>query len=247
MLAFVVACLIFNGVVSQEIGVLTSSLSSGDVPVIDPVECVSVTLEGCICRPSWSVDGDEYTQCSNPDNREGDWCAVEVGCYGTPAGKFQEGRSSRSFGFCPVGGCVDPSCLTALSRVSDISTFVKIAQATNVIGMIAGTTVLAPTNAALDPVVASLGLDLDNLTNDQLQTLLDVLKLHVISGFQLTSADLGILEEFPLLAEEQFVSVATGTIFTIVGTTASTTVVEELSLDILCNVAVFVVDSVLTV
>lgn len=61
-----------------------------------------MTIEGCVCRESWKVFGIEYTTCSNPNDLDGNWCAIEEGCYGDPAGKYFESFLNRqSYGYCP--------------------------------------------------------------------------------------------------------------------------------------------------
>eukprot|EP01025_Chloroclados_australasicus_P034309 TRINITY_DN3509_c0_g1_i1.p1 TRINITY_DN3509_c0_g1~~TRINITY_DN3509_c0_g1_i1.p1 ORF type:complete len:245 (-),score=14.81 TRINITY_DN3509_c0_g1_i1:300-1034(-) len=233
---------------------LLSGVGSQVVPVTDPVanDCKSVTLEGCTCRDEWTVSGTDYTQCSDPTNFGGPWCGVEPDCYndGEIPGKWQEGFfSRRSYGFCPPGGCVAPSCLTTLESLSSITTFIKIAKATNVIGMISDSTVLIPTNTVLDAVVSDLGLDLDNLNEKQLQTLLGVLRKHVIPGFLLTRSDAESLNQnLATLSEGTSLSVGTGSVltFSVVGGSSSTAVVQEVQFtDPLCNVAAFIVNSVL--
>eukprot|EP01023_Acetabularia_acetabulum_P027545 TRINITY_DN2605_c0_g1_i1.p2 TRINITY_DN2605_c0_g1~~TRINITY_DN2605_c0_g1_i1.p2 ORF type:complete len:246 (+),score=44.54 TRINITY_DN2605_c0_g1_i1:111-848(+) len=222
------------------------------VPVVDPIpdDCLKVTLEGCVCRDSWTVFGDEYSSCSNPTDFDGDWCAVKPGCYGTPAGKYSESfLNQRSYGYCPTGGCLSPSCVTTLESTQQINTFLKIAQATNVIGLIADNTVLAPTDTVLNELVQDLELDLDNLNNQQLKDLLALLKLHIISGFALSKQDAVNLDvNLPTLSDGNFLEVLNGgDTYQVVGTTSQTNIVEVVNFpNVLCNTAVFIVDAVLS-
>eukprot|EP01025_Chloroclados_australasicus_P033662 TRINITY_DN3439_c0_g1_i4.p4 TRINITY_DN3439_c0_g1~~TRINITY_DN3439_c0_g1_i4.p4 ORF type:complete len:265 (-),score=41.47 TRINITY_DN3439_c0_g1_i4:307-1101(-) len=240
------------------------------IPVVDPVEatCRSVTEQGCFCADAWVYAGSTLTNCSNPANvLSADWCALEPGCFAPATGSIEsppatlsvftapsatdsEGGEVIEYGFCAPVSCVNDVCLPDIEAATGISTFLTLAQATNAIEFIADNTVLAPTNEALDAALVALGMDINNLTPENLVALSDVLKLHVIKGFLLTTADVGSLaaltEGIPTLSSSLLQVPAEGSSVSVVGGTSSANVIGMVDVDITCNTAVLVIDAVLT-
>eukprot|EP01023_Acetabularia_acetabulum_P039481 TRINITY_DN37_c0_g1_i2.p1 TRINITY_DN37_c0_g1~~TRINITY_DN37_c0_g1_i2.p1 ORF type:complete len:275 (-),score=60.53 TRINITY_DN37_c0_g1_i2:753-1577(-) len=257
----------------------SAQLTAADIPVFEAVEevCRNVTVQGCDCAASWVFEGITYDSCANPNNDQDNWCKIAPGCFGTPSGSIEDASASvpspstssvfmigdstpssdgevipgYDYGFCAPQGCVKPVCFDTIDNVADISTFVTLADATNIIGLAAGNTLLVPTNEVLDAVVLSLGFDLASLSNAELAAVFDLLQLHVIEGFLLNPADLinlsGRAGGIPTLSPGAALEVdASGATISVVGGTSSANVVGSVPVDILCNTAIIVIDAVLT-
>eukprot|EP01024_Parvocaulis_polyphysoides_P025580 TRINITY_DN2326_c2_g1_i10.p1 TRINITY_DN2326_c2_g1~~TRINITY_DN2326_c2_g1_i10.p1 ORF type:complete len:229 (-),score=46.51 TRINITY_DN2326_c2_g1_i10:266-850(-) len=157
-------------------------------------------------------------------------------------------QEGYDYGFCAPVQCVNAICLDAINNADGISTFVQLANAVNILAFSAGNTLLAPSNEVLETALGALGLDIANLSADDLVAVFDLLQGHVIQGFQLGSADLPSLVGggIPTLSATQTLELDdSGTILQVIGGTSTAQVIGMVPVDINCNTAVLVIDAVL--